>query len=205
MQTVYDLIGLPEPGGRPAARQKLDESLVRSIAAGDRSAMQVLFQRHSVRVYRFVLRMTRDPALSEDITSDVFLDVWRQAGTFKARSQVTTWLLAIAYHKAVSAIRRRCEVQLDELSAEEFADPSDDAETVVARKDRDRIVQSCIARLSPAHQAIIDLVYYHGKSLTEVALIVGAPRNTVKTRMFYARSHMARMLAAEGIHEAQGA
>jgi RNA polymerase sigma-70 factor (ECF subfamily) len=204
MQSIYDLIGLPEPAASPAARQKLDENLVQSIAAGDRRAMEVLFCRHNTRVYRFVLRMTKNPALSEDVTSDVFLEVWRRAGAFKAKSQVTTWLLAIAYHKAVSALRRRRETRLDPLTqdaVDAVADPGDDAETALAKRDRGEIVRQCIGRLSPAHRAIIDLVYYHGKSVTEVASIVGAPPNTVKTRMFYARSHMAKMLAAQGIRE----
>jgi RNA polymerase sigma-70 factor (ECF subfamily) len=205
MQSVYDLVGLPEPAERPPARQRLDENLVQSIAAGDRHAMQVLFQRHSSRVYRFVLRVTKNPILSEDLTSDVFLDVWRQAGSFKARSQVTTWLLAIAYHKAISAARRPGEAPLDDLTAEALADPSDDAETVLEKRERRRIVRECITRLSPVHRAIIDLVYYHGKSVTEVASILGTPKNTVKTRMFYARSHIAKMLAAQGIREAEAA
>ena len=69
--------------------------------------MQVLFQRHNVRVYRFALRFVEDVALAEDIASEVFIDVWRGAGSFKARSKVTTWLLAIARNKASSALRRR--------------------------------------------------------------------------------------------------
>jgi len=202
MQAAYESSELSEGAKRLPVRQRLDESLVKSIAAGDRYAMQVLFQRHNVRVYRFVLRMTRDAILSEDITSEVFLDVWRQARSFEARSQVTTWLMAIAHHKAVSAMRRPSEAQLEELTAEAIADPSDDAETAMEKEDRSKILRKCLTRLSPAHRAIIDLVYYHGKSVEEVAHIVGAPKNTVKTRMFHARNHMARMLAAKGIREA---
>ena len=84
-----------------------DEDLISRIAAADRLAMQVLFARHHVRVYRFVLRIVGNPATAEDLISDVFLDVWRQAGKFEGRSAVTTWLLAIARFKALSALRRR--------------------------------------------------------------------------------------------------
>src|SRR5947208_17138825 len=81
-----------------------DEALIGRIAAGDKLAMQVLFARHHVRVYRFVLRLVGEPSRAEDLISDVFLDVWRQADRFEARSQVSTWLLAIARYKALTSL-----------------------------------------------------------------------------------------------------
>jgi len=74
--------------------------------------MQVLFARHHVRVYRFVLRLVREEATAEDLISEVFLDVWRQANRFEGRSAVSTWLLAIARFKALSILRRRPEEEL---------------------------------------------------------------------------------------------
>ena len=78
-----------------------DEVLIARIAGGDRLAMQVLFARHHVRVYRFVLRLVRNEATAEDLISEVFLDVWRQAGKFEGRSSVSTWMLGIARFKAL--------------------------------------------------------------------------------------------------------
>src|SRR5262245_37951614 len=88
-----------------APRAHADEQLVARSAAGDRRAMEVLYGRHRVRVYRFLLRLTKNAANAEDLTSEVFLEVWRHAGRFEGRSQVSTWLLAIARHKAMSALR----------------------------------------------------------------------------------------------------
>jgi RNA polymerase sigma-70 factor (ECF subfamily) len=85
------------------ARDRSDEALVRAIANGDRYAMQVLYVRHHVKVYRFILRLIDDAALAEDLVSEVFIGVWRQASGFKSKSQVSTWLLAIARNKALSA------------------------------------------------------------------------------------------------------
>ena len=79
--------------------------------------MQVLFARHHVRVYRFVLRIVRNEAGAEDLISEVFLDVWRQADRFEGRSAVSTWLLAIARFKALSSMRRRPDEELDEEAA----------------------------------------------------------------------------------------
>src|SRR3979490_145422 len=94
-----------------------DEVLIARIAGGDRLAMQVLFARHHVRVYRFVLRLVRNEATAEDLISDVFLDVWRQAGKFEGRSQVSTWMLSIARFKALSAPRPRTEAEPNEETA----------------------------------------------------------------------------------------
>jgi len=159
----------------------------------------VLFARHHVRVYRFVLRLVRDESVAEDLISEVFLDVWRQAGRFEGRSQVSTWLLAIARFKALSALRRRPDEELDEETAEAIEDPSDDPEVALDKKDKSAAIRKCLEKLSAEHREIIDLVYYHEKSVEEVAQIVGIPENTVKTRMFYARKRLAELLKAAGI------
>lgn len=176
-----------------------DEVLIGRIAKGDRLAMQVLFARHHVRVYRFVLRLVRNEATAEDLISDVFLDVWRQAGKFEGRSQVSTWVLSIARFKALSAMRKRVDKELDDETAEAVVDTSDDPEVSLAKKDKGEALRQCLASLSPDHREIIDLVYYHEKSVEEVAEIVGIPEATVKTRMFYARKKLSELLKQNGI------
>src|SRR5215813_2434955 len=176
-----------------------DEALIGRIASGDRLAMQVLFARHHVRIYRFVLRLVRDESTAEDLISEVFLDVWRQADRFEGRSAVSTWILAIARFKALSALRRRPDQELDEETAGTIADPSDDPHTTLEKKSKSELIRKCLAGLSAEHREIIDLVYYHEKSVEEVAEIVGIPENTVKTRMFYARKRLAELLKAAGI------
>jgi RNA polymerase sigma-70 factor (ECF subfamily) len=176
-----------------------DEVLIGRIAKGDRLAMQVLFARHHVRVYRFVLRLVGNPTTAEDLISEVFLDVWRQADRFEGRSAVSTWLLAIARFKALSALRKKPDEELDEDAAEAIVDTSDTPEAALEKKDKSAALRQCLEKLSPEHKEIIDLVYYHEKSVEEVAEIVGIPENTVKTRMFYARKKLAELLQAAGI------
>jgi RNA polymerase sigma-70 factor, ECF subfamily len=176
-----------------------DEVLIGRIANGDRLAMQVLYARYHVRVFRFVVRMVRDESTAEDLISEVFLDVWRQAGRFEGRSAVSTWMLSIARFKALSALRRRPEQELDDQVAEAIEDTADDPHTALEKKDKGAILRKCLTGLSAEHREIIDLVYYHEKSVEEVAEIVGIPENTVKTRMFYARKRLAELLKAEGI------
>ena len=176
-----------------------DEVLIGRIAAGDKLAMQVLFARHHVRVYRFVLRLVGEVGAAEDLISEVFLDVWRQAGKFEARSAVSTWILAIARYKALSALRKRTEEELDEEQAAAIEDTSDDPEVAMQKKDTGEVLRQALVQLSPEHREIIDLVYYHEKSVEEVAEIVGIPEATVKTRMFYARKKLAELLKTQGI------
>jgi len=176
-----------------------DEVLIGRIANGDRLAMQVLFARHHVRVFRFVLRLVREEAAAEDLISEVFLDVWRQAGRFEGRSQVSTWLLAIARFKALSVLRRKPEQELDEETAEAIEDTSDTPDVVLEKKQKADVIRKSLGGLSAEHREIIDLVYYHEKSVEEVAEIVGIPEATVKTRMFYARKKLAELLKAQGI------
>src|ERR1700745_1712380 len=176
-----------------------DEVLIGRIANGDRLAMQVLYARYHVRVFRFVVRLVRDDAVAEDLISEVFFDVWRQAGRFEGRSTVSTWLLAIARFKAISAIRRRQDEELDKEAAAAIEDPSDDPATALEKKDKSALLRKCLGGLSAEHREVIDLVYYHEKSIEEVAEIVGIPENTVKTRMFYARKKLADLLTAAGI------
>src|SRR3954463_3688839 len=142
-----------------------DEVLIGRIAGGDRLAMQVLFARHHVRVYRFVLRFVRNEATAEDLISDVFLDVWRQAGKFEGRSAVSTWLLSIARFKALSALRKKPEQELDEETAEAIVDEADDPQAALEKKDKGEILRKALGALSAEHREIIDLVYYHEKSV----------------------------------------
>src|ERR1700752_3142993 len=152
-----------------------DEELIGRIASGGRLAMQVLFARHHVRVFRFGLRLVRDESVAEDLISEVFLDVWRQAGRFEGRSAVSTWLLAITRFKALSVLRRRKDAELDDETANAIEDTSDDPEVVLEKQDKGKVLRQCIAALSPEHREVIDLVYYHEKSVEEVATIVQIP------------------------------
>src|SRR5262249_49718886 len=141
-----------------------DEALISRIAAGDRLAMQVLYARHHVRVYRFVLRLVGNVSTAEDVISEVFLDVWRQAGRFEARSAASTWLLAIARFKALSALRRKPEEELDEETAGAIEDPTDDPEITAQKKDKGEKLRRCLTALSSEHRENIDLLHSPHKS-----------------------------------------
>ena len=182
-----------------AAQATSDEMLLESIADGGRTAMHILYSRHNVRVYRFVLRIVRDTTMAEDLVSQVFLDVWRTASQFEGRSQVSTWLLSIARFKALTALRQRRHEDIDQEDVLEIADEADTPEASLDRSTTSAILRACVAKLSPAHREIINLVYYHEKSVEEAGAIIGIPQSTVKTRMFYARKQLADLLKGAGV------
>jgi RNA polymerase sigma-70 factor, ECF subfamily len=101
------------------------------------------------------------------LISEVFLDIWRQAGKFEGRSAIE--------------------------------DHADDPETTLAKKEKGSLLRQCLTKLSADHREIIDLVYYHEKSVEEVAEMVGIPEATVKTRMFYARKKLSELLREQGL------
>jgi len=156
--------------------------------------MRALFARYRVALYRWLLRFVDDGALAEDLLSEVFLDVWRHAASFEARSSVSTWLLAIARYKALSARRRRTDAELDEATVSTVPDIADDPEVTLQKKNRAEALRQSLLLLSPDHREVIDLAYYHGKSVKEIAEIVSISEATVKTRMFYARRKLAELV-----------
>jgi RNA polymerase sigma-70 factor, ECF subfamily len=189
-------------GRRPCAREISDQELIGLIAGNDKSAMRTLFVRHQVRVFRFLLRIVGNQETAEDLVNEVFLEVWRNAGRFEVRSQVTTWILGIARHKALGLLRRQRTTSCAEEVLESIEDPADNPEIATQKSESGALLRDCIKHLSASHREIIDLVYYQEQSINDVAKIVGVPVNTVKTRMFYARKQIADMMAARSIERA---
>ena len=137
--------------------------------------------------------------MAEEITNEVFAEVWLNAKKFEQRSNVSTWLLAIAHNRMVSTLRKRREASWDEDQANELVDEADNPEVTAQKNDKGKAIRQCLDRLSAAHREIIDLVYYHEQSITEVSVILGIPEATVKTRMFYARKQLSEVLKTAGI------
>jgi RNA polymerase sigma-70 factor (ECF subfamily) len=180
-----------------------DQELVDAIVQRDPHAMALLFARHSVSIYRFVVRLSGDQSLAEDVVSDVFLDVWRGAHKFRGSSRVSTWLYAIARNKAISARRYQPVFVADDDDAVPIALSAADIEADFDQSSRRTLIRKCLMQLPSVQREVLDLVYYHEKSVAEVAMIVGIPSGTVKTRMFRARGRMVELLKGAGVVDFQ--
>jgi RNA polymerase sigma-70 factor (ECF subfamily) len=184
--------------GTSATTVTSDEALLAEIASGSRLAMRNLYLRHERRVFRFIMRMVGERCLADEVLSEVFFDVWKKAGQFQGRSSVSTWLLGIARHKALTAAaaRSRPFESLDGAAAMNVVDPTADPDAAMIDRERHVILRRCLEVLSPEHREIIDLVYYQERTIRQIADLLAIPENTVKTRMFYARKRLAALVEA---------
>ena len=179
-----------------------DAALIQSIADGDKAALKLLYLRHRERIYRFVVRLSGSDSTADEAVNEVFLAVWRNAGKFEGKSQVATWLLAIARFKVLTESRRQSEVPLDERAAALIEDPADSPATCVEKRQRSDLLQRCLGKLTPSHRDVINLIYYQGKKIEEVARSSGTPVATIKTRLHYARKRLADLLSEAGVDRA---
>ncbi|SRR5579871_569143 len=199
METFWAPRSHPSPVRRSNGKPDIEDTvLIGRVANADKTAMHIMFARHHIAVYRFVLGRLQDKALAEDVTSEVFLDVWRCAGRFEGRSSVLTWILAIARRKSSAARSNSHSVQLDDDIVADL-DSADDPDAPLQARDRSVVLRRCITRLSAEHREVIDLVYYQEQSMESIATILGIPRNTAKTRVFYARKRLADELKKSGV------
>lgn len=191
---------------RPGAAARLtkvsDQLLVRAMAEGDRRGLEILYVRHRARILRFLLRLMGSETAAEEIVNEVFLEAWRRAASFEGRSQVATWLMAIARFRAITEGRRRADAQLDEGAAALIEDSADAPSIVLEKQQRSDILQRCLGQLTPLHREVLTQIYYQDKKVDEVARFTGAPINTIKTRMHHARNRMAELLAEAGVDQA---
>ncbi|MDG4899534.1 MULTISPECIES: sigma-70 family RNA polymerase sigma factor [unclassified Mesorhizobium] len=180
------------------AATETDRALVDRVAKGDRAAVRLLFMRHHARIYRFVARQTGSDMMADDITNEVFLELWRQAPSFEGRSEVSTWLLGIARFKALSLLRKKKEDWIDDDDAAQVPDSADTPEVVTMKEDKAAALRRFVDALPEEHRTVIDLAYYHGQSVTEIGEVLNIPVATVKTRMFYARKKLGEAFKAAG-------
>jgi RNA polymerase sigma-70 factor, ECF subfamily len=176
-----------------------DPQLIARVARADEAALKALFLRHQNRVFRFVQRIVRNEAVADELTNEVFLDVWQHAQSYEGRSSVTTWILAMAHNRAVSALRKRREEAWDEDEAKHIPDGADNSEVIVQKADKGRALRQCLEALPADQREIMDLVYYHERTIAEVSTILGLPEGTVKTKMFNARKRLSELLKAAGV------
>lgn len=173
-----------------------EDALLDRISRKDAGAFEILYDRYGGPVYSLAARMLRDPHAAEEVAQDVFLSIWRGAGAFDpARGSARAWILSLAHHKSVDAVRRlrirAAEPLADTMMAD--ADVAGDA----ARSVEDAQVRKALAGLSDGQREAIVFAYYGGYTQQEIAERLGVPLGTVKTRM---RDGMLRLRSALAPH-----
>lgn len=182
--------------GSAAPRADPDLHLIAEVGDGNAEAFRELYGRYEPRLTRFLFNFVRQPHIVEEVLDDTLMVVWERADRFKGESKLSTWIFAIAYRKAMKALRRY-DPPIEDHEAE--TRPSSDAgpEEEYARKRLHSLITEAMRNLSPDHRAVIDLTYFHELGYREIAEIMDCPVDTVKTRMFYARRHLRKCLEGE--------
>lgn len=169
-------------------------NLLQRISMGDDDAMRELYTQYGQRLYAFALRLTNDPATAEDVTQNTLVIVWQKAKTFRGDGRLIAWLLGIVHHTAMKAIRNTSRY-LDEITEESISEKQPSVEEQVQGQEMKRWVNQGLQSLSSEHRAVLELVFYQGLSLQEVADVLKCPLGTVKSRLSYARKHLGGVLA----------
>jgi RNA polymerase sigma-70 factor, ECF subfamily len=170
-----------------------DSALLAAIATGDRRALEELYLSYHRRLARFLSRFTPRYENIEEIINDTFMVVWQNAKEFRNASQVSTWIIGIAYRTALKSFRRQKNHAVASLEdyPEQTVDPTVDAEV-------NDWLKHGLNRLPIEQRLTLELAYHMGHSLEEIAAITDCPVGTVKARMFHAREKLRQYLPTLG-------
>ena len=170
--------------------------LLALIRDGDRQAFEELYRIYHPRLTRFLVNLVRRPQLVEEVLNDTLMVVWERGDSFNGASKLSTWIFAIAYRKAMKALRRQDEA-VEDKNAERRTSPEPGPEEEFGQRKMHALLMQAMSELSPDHRAVVDLTYFHEIGYREIASILDCPVNTVKTRMFHARRHLKLKLAGD--------
>ena len=182
-------MGAVSPPLRRPDDPAVDAALLRRIRAGDRTAIDDLYERFRRPAFALARRILADESLAEDVLQEVFLSVWRDPSAYdRARGSFSSWLLAVVHHKAVDAVRReesqrrRQTLAQEDLALDEPVATRDVEEEAWTRVVAEQ-VRKALGVLSAPQREALTLAYYGGYTQREVAALTGTPLGTVKTRM----------------------
>lgn len=177
-----------------------DRDLIRQIAAGSEDALRKLYDVYGQRLYAYALRITANPSAAEEAVQECLVAVWQGARKFRGENRLIAWLLGILHHKALNQLRGRV---VESLDAAEHSEPTAGEplpEAQAAAGEQRRFVRAGIEGLSLEHRLVLELVFYQGLSLNEVAEVCGCPVGTVKSRLSYAKASLRGALSRVGLN-----
>jgi len=178
---------MPEtPGLRlvPSAGGADIDVLLGRVARGDNHAFDALYDQVSSAVYGLARRVVRDPARAEDVTQEVFLEVWRKAARYDINlGRAKTWIMTITHRRAVDAVRRSESQKRQDLRTAPDEVVHDQPADAVIKAEEHGAVRECLGTLTDLQVESVRLAYFNGYTYAEVASLLDKPLPTIKTRM----------------------
>jgi RNA polymerase sigma-70 factor (ECF subfamily) len=193
------MLGDVDRGNDPGVRSRTLEALLVATASGDRGAFSDLYDQTASRVFGLVRRLLVDASQAEEVTQDVFLEIWQTSARFDpARGNAVAWLLTLAHRRAVDRVRASQAAHDRDLriGVRDLDVPVDEvAEAAEVRIEHER-VSHAFAELSDVQRECLTLAYYEGCSQSEISVRLDVPLGTVKTRL---RDGMIRLREVLGV------
>ena len=182
---------------------RADIDLLARIGRGERDALHTLYLKYYHPLLRFSYRITGQLELAQEAVNDVMLVVWQDARAFEGRSKASTWIMGIAYRKALK-LSERSRRWSQRYAAGDFDEASERlarGEEPTVRAELEDLLEQALSLLPTEQRAVVELTYFYGCSYEEISKIAGCPVNTVKTRMFHARAKLKKLLPRLGKDE----
>ena len=176
-----------------------DGRLMELIVAGDHQAFREIYDRYYKRLYLFAYRQLGEGEGAKEVANEVMLEIWRGAKRFRGESKPSTWFFGIAVNKVRKKFKGKSPPYADLESVSGEASETITPDKATYQSELREKMRMAINSLSRAHREVIDMTYYQGLSINEIAEIMRCPANTVKTRMFYARKQLGVILQEMGI------
>lgn len=173
----------------PLGNNEAELALIRRVSLRDRGALRELYLLYHRRLSRFLMRVTQRQDLAEEIINDTLLVVWNSAERFRGDSRVSTWIVGIAYRRALKSVRRR-SFEIVELEADDNLVGVDSVQACETQE----WIEEALDELPIEQRLCLELAYVLGHSCEEIAIITSCPVNTVKTRLFHARRKLSVLL-----------
>ena len=187
-----------EADGNHVMSQADDRALVEACLAGDKSAFDVLVERHRKQVYQVCYRFTGNHEDASDLAQDVFVRAYRALRTFKGHSAFSTWLYRVAVNAGLNHVAVKRPV-LEAIGTREHEDTqAERPDRAVLRQERAATVRAAIARLPRKQRATMILRMYHELPHEQIAAILGSSVGAVKANFFHALANLKRILQESG-------
>ncbi|MEN6435569.1 MAG: sigma-70 family RNA polymerase sigma factor [Anaerolineaceae bacterium] len=177
-----------------SAELACDLELVRRIVAKEECALHELYTMYGQRLYSYALCLTADPALAEDVVQDTLEAVWHSAKSYRGEGRLIAWLMKIIHHTVSKSLRHRPMPISEEMESNLYADeplPEDQTQS----NEQTALIRQGLKKLSPEHRMVLELVFYQGLSLKEIADVCNCPVGTIKSRLSYARQQLRGVLS----------
>ena len=181
-----------------------DLDLLKACVPDNQQAFEALYQRYEKRVFHYLMTVVNDATLAEEILVEVMLAVWKGLTTFQGQSKVSTWIFGIAHHKAVDGLRKVTSQQRGGMPIEDIVESPDPKDGPFEETNKNRLAEmtsQAMMKLSSDHREIIHMAFYEGQSYPEISELLGIPVNTVKTRVYYAKQQLKKILQHHGVAE----